>query len=162
MMRIPFLAAVMLALALGIVLGACGGGPTPAAAPTVEAPGTGATAAPPAGSPTAPPAAGGTTAGQLADQGKTVFADRCAACHGQQGEGLTAPANIGPSANLGKYGTAKGLYDYVRTTMPQDAPGSLSEDQYLAAVSYLLVENGFVEPEMPMDQTHLESIQLSK
>ncbi len=140
-MRMPhrptFLAAVVLVMAAS----ACASStPAPAAAPT----------------------AAGPTAGQLADQGKAVFASHCAKCHGDQGQGVTAPANIGPTAQLQKYNTAKGLYDYVSTLMPNDAPGSLSQQEYLQVVSYLLVQNKFVTPNTPIIPDTLQSIPLTK
>jgi hypothetical protein len=35
------------------------------------------------------------------------------------------------------------LYDVMRTTMPEDNPGSLSQQQYADLVAYLLELNGF-------------------
>ncbi|MBI4789012.1 MAG: cytochrome c [Chloroflexi bacterium] len=123
-----------------LVISACATNPVPAPAPTVAGP----------------------TAGQLGDAGKAVFANRCASCHGQNGQGVTAPANIGPNANLQKFSTAKGLYDYVSVSMPQDAPGGLSPQEYLQLVSYLLVENKFVKLDAPLDQGRLDGIALKK
>ncbi len=138
-MRTPHLPTRLVAVALVIAISACASR-TPAAAPT----------------------AAGPTAGQLADQGKLVFARHCAKCHGDQGQGVTAPANIGPNAQLEKYKTAKGLYDYVSTLMPNDAPGSLSPQEYLQVVSYLLVENNFVKPDTPINPNTLDSIPLTR
>ncbi len=126
-----------------------------AAAPTTVAPTV-------AGSSSTAPAGAGQTAGQLAEQGKTVFASHCAKCHGDQGQGVTAPANIGPNAQLDKYSTAKGLYDYVSTLMPNDAPGSLTPDEYLQVTSFLLLQNNFVTPETPISPSTLGGISLTK
>jgi cytochrome c len=98
----------------------------------------------------------------LAEAGKTVFANHCTSCHGANGQGVTAPANIGPDAHLEIYNTAQGLYDYVSTNMPQDAPGSLSQQEYLQVVSYLLVANGFVKPDIPLDPGKLGALPLQK
>jgi mono/diheme cytochrome c family protein len=138
-MRTPHLPLILVAVVLVIAISACAS-PTPAAAPTVAGP----------------------TAGQLADQGKLVFASHCAKCHGDQGQGVTAPANIGPNAQLEKYKTAKGLYDYVSTVMPNDAPGSLSQQEYMQVVSYLLVQNKFVSPQTPINPNTLDNIPLIK
>ncbi len=131
-----------------------------AALPTIAAPSaTAATAAAPTA---AGPSGSGPTAGQLADQGKAVFAGHCAKCHGDQGQGVTAPANIGPNANLGKYNTAQGLYTYVSTNMPQDAPGSLTPQEYLQVTSFLLLQNNFVSPQTPISTSTLDTISLTK
>jgi S-disulfanyl-L-cysteine oxidoreductase SoxD len=74
-------------------------------------------------------------------RGHTVFVERCAKCHGEQGEGKLGRALISPTANLGGYGTARGLFDYTRKIMPIDAPGKLLESEYWAVLAYILKEN---------------------
>lgn len=113
------------------------------------------------GAPAAQPATG-PTAGQLASRGREVYVQQCAVCHGDQGQGLTAPAVIGASANLGKYATARGLYDYTRVSMPQTAPGSLSAEAYQQVVGYLLVQNGFVPANAALTESTLDSIRLQR
>jgi hypothetical protein len=48
---------------------------------------------------------------------------------------------IGGNKRIASYQTTERLYDYVSRTMPFDAPGSLSEQQYWDAIAYLLDEN---------------------
>ncbi len=110
-----------------------------------------------AGAPAAPAAV---TAGSLADGGKTIFANKCAGCHGPNGGGGTGPANIGPSNQLAKYATAKGLYDKVSTTMPRSAPGSLTATEYMQVTAFLLVQNTFVKAADPLDASKLAAIAL--
>ena len=110
----------------------------------------------------APPPPSGPTAGQLADSGKTVFASYCAVCHGANGQGVTAPAIIGANASLGKYNTAQGLLSFVDSAMPLNAPGSLSQQQYLQVLSFLLVQNNFVSAGTVLDTNHLDAISLNK
>ncbi len=100
------------------------------------------------------------TIGQFADAGKTVFAGRCAKCHGDQGQGISGPAIIGQYANLGKYNTAQSLLSFVDTTMPFDAPGSLSHQEYLQVLCYLLVQNNFASSSTTFNENGLASIQL--
>ena len=101
-----------------------------------------------------------TTAGQLADQGKSVYAQMCARCHGDSGQGKVGPLLIGPSSTLSAYGTGQGLFNFVSTVMPADAPGSLSKADYLRVVAYLLVQNNFVSPQSSLDQSTLSSVNL--
>jgi mono/diheme cytochrome c family protein len=75
-------------------------------------------------------------------RGQAVYQERCASCHGEQGEGNVGRALIGPNAGLGGYGTARGLFDYVRKVMPADAPGRLTESEYWAVLAYILAQNG--------------------
>jgi len=102
----------------------------------------------------------GTTAGQLAEAGKAVYTPRCAKCHGDRGQGLTGPAIIGAGNSLAKYGTAQGLLDFVDSAMPADAPGSLSQSDYLSIISFLLVQNNFVAPGDELDAGRLGNITL--
>jgi hypothetical protein len=52
------------------------------------------------------------------------------------------------------------LYDLVKTTMPEVAPGSLTERQYIDLVAYLLSENAFPagKDELPGDVEAMKSI----
>jgi mono/diheme cytochrome c family protein len=98
---------------------------------------------------------------QLAQTGKTVYASNCIRCHGDKGQGVTGPAVIGPSANLVKYNTAKGLNDYISTAMPAFAPGSLPAQSYLQLLAYLLLENKFIVPGTTLEPARLDSIKLT-
>jgi S-disulfanyl-L-cysteine oxidoreductase SoxD len=93
-----------------------------------------------------------------ADAGATVYAQKCASCHGAKGEGIEKnPKLIGrePAAGfvfasdakvpktIGNYWPyATTLYDYIHRTMPLNAPGSLTSDEIYGLVAFLLRENG--------------------
>jgi mono/diheme cytochrome c family protein len=100
------------------------------------------------------------TAGKLADAGTTVYNEHCASCHGANGEGITGPEVIGPANTLDKYQTAKGLYDFISTAMPNNAPGSLTPEQYLSVESFLLMKNSIVQKDTPFTQDTLVDIQI--
>jgi polar amino acid transport system substrate-binding protein len=122
----------------GVFIGGCGqsSSPVPSSAPAVL------------------------TVGKLAAAGETIFAKSCAGCHGTTGGGGKAPAITGASAHLDKYNTAQGLLDFVDTTMPANAPGSLSHQDYLDVVSYLLVQNNDVSADTTFDESQLSNIAL--
>lgn len=111
---------------------------------------------------TTPSQPSGPTAEQLASAGKTVYTSRCAGCHGDSGQGVRAPAIIGTGASLGKYNTAQGLLNFVSTVMPANNPGSLSQQDNLDVVTYLLVQNNFVSTGAVLETSHLDSIRLNK
>jgi cytochrome c len=129
---------LVLLASLGFLLGGCS---APAASPTSSA---------------------GPTFGQSADAGKTVYAATCTGCHGASGQGGTAPALIGSGANLGKYTNAQGLLDFMSVSMPFSAPGSLTRQQYLDLLSFLLVQNNYVSAGTAFDSGQLRSIPLTK
>jgi mono/diheme cytochrome c family protein len=85
-------------------------------------------------------------------RGQAVYQERCASCHGEQGEGKVGRALIGPNAGLGGYGTARGLFDYVRKVMPADAPGRLTESEYWAVLAYILAQNGQLPPDTTLSR----------
>ncbi|MDN5872045.1 MAG: c-type cytochrome [Nitrococcus sp.] len=102
----------------------------------------------------------GSTAGALAAKGQKVFRSHCAQCHGKEGEGYIGPAVIGVDARLASYRTAQGLFQYVSMAMPQTAPGSLDERQYLQVVAYLLVQNGYLKQGAALAMDNLAEIPL--
>ena len=81
-----------------------------------------------------------------AQAGAAVYSQACAACHGQQLEGVAAPAlkgsAFGEMANAQSL-TADALLDVVANTMPQSDPGSLKPDDYNAVTAYILQQNGY-------------------
>lgn len=152
--------------ALILIMGGCSSTPTttsPPSAPVTSKPPASSTSAAPSTSakPTSPAtSSSGPTFGSLSDAGKTIFANRCAKCHGNNGQGVTAPAVTGSSANLAKYKTAQGLLSYTSASMPFDAPGSLSHQDYLNVLAYLLVQNNQTPANSPFNESQLESITL--
>ena len=88
-------------------------------------------------------------------QGAVIFAEKCAACHGDNGKGGGPAAAlveeqkiVGISAaqktikNFWPYATT--VFDYVRRAMPLNEPQSLSDDEVYAVVAYILQLNGVV------------------
>ena len=81
-----------------------------------------------------------------AQAGAAVYSQACAACHGQQLEGVAAPAlkgsAFGEMANAQSL-TADAMLDVITNTMPQSDPGSLKPDDYNAVTAYILQQNGY-------------------
>src|ERR1700744_372827 len=67
--------------------------------------------------------------------GKEIFAEQCAACHGDKGQGGVGERLVGgqgtiatpkPIKTVGSFGPyAPTLFDYIPRAMPQNAPQSL-------------------------------------
>lgn len=87
---------------------------------------------------------GGQTASAQVSAGEQVFASSCAMCHGDQGQGGSAPALIGDDADLSSHGDGQGLLEYISDNMPASNPGSLTEQQYLEVTAYVLEGNGLL------------------
>jgi S-disulfanyl-L-cysteine oxidoreductase SoxD len=111
------------------------------------------------------PVGGGTVA-----QGKQVFADNCAACHGDNGQGgikdrlaggqgtLASSAPVKTVGSFWPYATT--LYDYIHRAMPYPTPGSLSTDDTYAVTAYILSLNGIVPPDGKVDKDSLPKIKM--
>jgi len=98
------------------------------------------------------------TAHQAA-QGKKIYAMRCAGCHGDRLQGGAAGALAGPAfarawSPGGKWGSSKLTVDdldyIIRTTMPKDAPGKMSAQEYTEALAFILQQNGYKSGTTPL------------
>jgi S-disulfanyl-L-cysteine oxidoreductase SoxD len=77
-----------------------------------------------------------------AERGAGVYEEHCAACH--DGADVDGPPLTGaPFIDRWREDTLAGLFDFMKTQMPQTAPGSLSEAAYLDVLAHLLYENDF-------------------
>jgi len=79
-----------------------------------------------------------------ADRGAAAYEGACGGCHRADLGGASGPALKEQRFNR-TYGgkDLKTLFTKMATTMPRNAPGSLSESAYLDIVAHLLKENGF-------------------
>src|SRR5688572_15074243 len=84
------------------------------------------------------------TIGQ-ARRGQNLYEKRCASCHGVQLTGGSAAALSG-SRFIAKWGQGKHnvdeLYYITRTQMPYGAAGTMTRQQYIDVVAYILKVNG--------------------
>jgi len=103
-------------------------------------------------------------------EGRTIFAESCAACHGDKGQGQLADALVGGSGTLNTakplktvgsfWPYATTLYDYVHRAMPLNAPQSLTPEQVYAVTAYVLFLNGIVPESATLDAASLLKIQM--
>lgn len=92
-----------------------------------------------------------------ADRGREVFRGQCTECH--------ASSEFSDSQFKFKWSRrhAGALYDLIQTQMPETAPGSLTDDETVDLVSYILRMNGFAPgaAELSADADVLAGISLS-
>lgn len=85
------------------------------------------------------------TSSQMA-QGEKQFTQSCAPCHGERLEGGAGPALTGPTFETlsKKVGADVGdIFTYMTTNMPLNNPATLSHDQYVSIMAYILSKNGY-------------------
>ena len=89
---------------------------------------------------------------EQATRGETLYAERCAKCHGDTlGGQESAPALTGTTFYSNWEGEMlEPLFDRVRTTMPQDKPGSLSRAQNADILAYMLKAGGYPAGATPL------------
>ncbi len=99
--------------------------------------------------------------------GAALYVTSCAPCHGPAGEGtpLAGPlVDRDPESGfrrrtVGHYWPyATTAFDYIRRSMPWDAPGTLSDDEVYALVAWILAENGVIGRADVMDATTLPAV----
>jgi mono/diheme cytochrome c family protein len=90
---------------------------------------------------------------EQAARGEKVYAERCSRCHGDSlGGQEAAPALTGSTFYANWEGeTLEALSDRIRTTMPQDKPGSLTRAQNADLVAYLLQVGSYPAGPMALD-----------
>jgi cytochrome c len=108
-----------------------------------------------------------------ARHGVKVYAENCAACHGEHLEGNPAKG-IGGDKLIGGRGSlasktpvktvesywpyATTLFDYVKRAMPFTSPGSLSDDDVYSVVAYVLSEAKIIQPTDTMNAKTLPKV----
>jgi S-disulfanyl-L-cysteine oxidoreductase SoxD len=104
-------------------------------------------------------------------QGAPIFAEKCAACHGDNGKGGGAAAALvddrqinGISAsqktikNFWPYATT--IFDFVRRAMPFQMPHSLTDDEVYALTAYILAENKLIGANDAMNAETLPKVKM--
>jgi S-disulfanyl-L-cysteine oxidoreductase SoxD len=106
-------------------------------------------------------------------QGREVYMAQCAACHGEQLEGV--PELGGDKLIGGRDSLASGspvktvesywpyaatLFDYIKRAMPLVAPGSLSDDEVYAVSAFILAEAGIIRQGQAMDASTLPQVRM--
>ncbi len=101
--------------------------------------------------PAARTVASGVFAAAQAEAGRQAYADNCAACHGADLDGAGEAPPLRGAAFLANWKgrTLAELFAKVKT-MPPGAAGSLSEQDYLATLAYILQANGFRPGQQPL------------
>ena len=115
------------------------------------------------------------------ENGKKIYAQKCAFCHGEDGNGgikldpyRSAIATLvggkkdhqslksnNPKKNIGSYWQyATGLFDYMRRTMPYQNPKSLTTNELYSLSAYLLAENKIISKTLILNQNNLATISM--
>jgi len=106
-----------------------------------------------------------------AKTGARLFAEKCAACHGENLEGSAqAPALIGgagtltsmhPKLTTGSYWPfATTIFDYIRRAMPRYQEGSLKTDEVYSLTAFILFRDEVIKEDDVIDAKTLPKIKM--
>lgn len=96
-----------------------------------------------------------------ARRGEAVYALQCSGCHGDVLQGKSdGPLRGQVFMDRWREDTLDVLFDHIRTNMPARAPGTLAEDAYLDALSFILEANGFPKGEADLKAASVGGIRL--
>jgi cytochrome c len=120
---------------------------------------------------TIPPGGQGLPPGSgAAALGKAIYEERCASCHGENGEDPKYSRLVGghgtlatdkPVRTIGSFWQyAPTLWSYIRRAQPFDEPGSLTADQVYAVTAYLLHLNDIIGEQDVMDAQTLPLVKM--
>jgi S-disulfanyl-L-cysteine oxidoreductase SoxD len=104
-------------------------------------------------------------------EGRVIYMQSCAACHGLRGEGSNDyPPLVGgqdslksdkPLPTVGSYWPyATTVWDYVNRVMPYQTPGTLKPDEVYAVTAYLLAMNGIVSEALELNERTLPTVKM--
>jgi S-disulfanyl-L-cysteine oxidoreductase SoxD len=106
-------------------------------------------------------------------EGAKIYAEKCSACHGDEGKGGVSPAfpalvGGGPlSAGIDAtktianyYAYATTIFDYIRRGMPYNMPRSLDDHEVYALTAYILALNKLIGENDTMDATTLPKVKM--
>lgn len=105
-------------------------------------------------------------------EGKSIYQQQCAACHGENLQGGSGDRLIGGRGSLVNGDAKKApiktvesywpyattLFDYIKRAMPLNAPGSLTNDQVYAVTDYILVQAKIVPDDAIMNAQTLPKV----
>ena len=106
------------------------------------------------------------------DQGEAIYKEKCAGCHGQNGEGkpptgVTLVGGVGtlatakPVKTVGSYWPyATSVWDYIHRSMPYTEPGTLTADETYALTAFLLFKNGIVAQDQALNAETLPKVRM--
>ena len=98
-------------------------------------------------------------------EGRKIFAQKCASCHGNNGVG--GPYNHLVSSDTSKARTignywpyATTVFDYIKRAMPFNSPGSLTNEEVYSVTAFLLYQNKLIDSVKLLNAESLSQVEM--
>jgi len=108
--------------------------------------------------------------GGTAFQGARIYAQKCVACHGENGKGGISAALVGGGPITGISGAQKTIanfwpyattvFDFIRRAMPWQQPRTLTNDEVYALTAYILAQNKLIRENDSMNAETLPKVRM--
>lgn len=98
---------------------------------------------------------------EQADRGKKIFAEQCAACHGDTLKGRNGPPLVGEVFSGNWNGlSVDDLFEYINKSMPRGKTGTLTREQTADLMAYVFSVNGMPagKANLPTEAAALQKI----
>jgi mono/diheme cytochrome c family protein len=109
-----------------------------------------------------------------AKEGAAIFADKCAVCHGPEGQGgKIGPRVIGgiadtetlttlkPVRSVGGYWPyATSVWDYIRRAMPRSQSGTLTPNEVYSLTAFILSKSKIIPEDQVLNEKTLVKVQM--
>jgi cytochrome c len=107
-------------------------------------------------------------------EGAAIFAEKCAVCHGPEGQGgKIGPRVVGgiadtetlttlkPVRTVGGYWPyATSVWDFIRRAMPRGQSGTLTPNEVYAVTAFILYKSNIIQEGDVLDQKTLPKVQM--
>jgi cytochrome c len=107
-------------------------------------------------------------------EGAAIFAEKCAVCHGTEGQGgKIGPRVVGgiadtetlttlkPVRTVGGYWPyATSVWDFIRRAMPRGQSGTLTPNEVYAVTAFILYKSNIIQEGDVLDQKTLPKVQM--
>ena len=102
---------------------------------------------------------------EQASRGESIYSEACLSCHGQDlGGNSNSPGLVGMGFMFLWEGKTLGeFFEKIRSEMPTDRPGQLTQQNYLDVVAHILQKNAFPSgaEELSSNLDNLNEIEIS-
>lgn len=107
-------------------------------------------------------------------EGAAIFAEKCAVCHGDQGQGgkigprvvggiadTETLASLKPVRSVGGYWPyATSVWDFIRRAMPRDQSGTLTPNEVYATTAFILFKSGIIQEGDVLNEKTLPQVKM--